>query len=766
MAAIGKVAAVFTASTSGLTSGINAAANAFRGLGGDAGALTSSLSKIQNISFASLQTAGPAAAAAADAFASIVSSAEALRQALENGAITAEKFRDLMASLTQEASKQSQIFSAGAATTAQFATAEERFAASTASLREQLAAGAISTETFGRAMESARTTLSEADGSAAASRAAMDSLNETMRRGVAVTNANMNAQERYGAELSDLRGLLAAGAISQQTFDRAAASASATLKKAEGASREAASGFDALASRLNVLIGIEVAKFFASVVSAVSGLLSLGAAATSSISAAVAEATSLGEETSKSAVIFGDAAAEIQKFADNSAAIGLSRQAALQATGSFGNLFAAMGLGSAQAAEYAQTMTALGADLASFNNATVEESVQAIGAALRGEAEPIRRFGVLLDEATLKQAALSAGLISSTSSSLTPAIKAQAAYAAILQQTTKAQGDFARTGDSLANLSRVIQAQTSNIFADIGSAFQPLYQSVASAASQVLGAVGPLVGQIAAGLESAVARISAAIQSLVPAFIQFVGTFDGANIGQAIGDALLLGARFLAGVGDFLIANLSNVWGYVSQVGEQWGGVAEFLSRSAGFLSMVFNGAQAGLGMIILGFTGAFEGLATIAQSIGQYLGFDTSTLDAVVAGAQAFNQTISDGISENVAQMQAGYDQAFGERSDSVGQAIAGPLVTALDASIAKADLAAAQVGEATSKPVEVKQSVEVNIDQALKGIDSRSQEGIAEMFRIMRGGAGDVQEQQLAVLEQIAVNTSGGDDISVMDY
>jgi hypothetical protein len=551
-------------------------------------------------------------------------------------------------------------------------------------------------------------------------------------------------------------------------FTASTSGLTAGVKAASSSFRSLRGDTAGLASSMRALVAIQGAQLFGSIasgaVNAAAGLANLGKSALSSISMAVDQATALGEETSKSAVIFGGAAAEIKNFADNSAAIGLSRQAALQATGSFGNLFTAMGLGDAQAAEYAQTMTALGADLASFNNATVEDSVQAIGAALRGEAEPIRRFGVLLDEATLKQAALSAGLISSTSSSLTPAIKAQAAYAAILQQTTKAQGDFARTGDSLANLSRVIQAQTSNIFTDIGSAFEPLYQSIASAASQVLTAVGPLVGQIAAGIEVAVQRISAAIQSLVPSFLQFVGTFDGANIGTAIGDGILAGARFLAGIGDYLITNFGSTFAYLSQVGQQWGGVAEFMDRTAGFLSGVFNGAQAGLGMIVLAFGSAFQGIATIAKEIGGYLGFDTSTLDSVVAGAQAFNQTISDGITENVAQMQEGFGRAFGERTEQVGQAIAGPLVTALDASVARAEEAASSVDVASKKPVELTQAVVVDVAQAVKGIDSRSSEGIAEMFRIMRGGTGDVQQQQLSVLEQIAENT-GGEGLTVVE-
>ena len=269
---------------------------------------------------------------------------------------------------------------------------------------------------------------------------------------------------------------------------------------------------------------------------------------------------------------------------------------------------------------------------------------------------------------------------------------------------------------------------------------------------------------IAGVTQQVVAYLSPAIKSVADTFVSFVGDIGGANIGTAIGDGILAGARFLAGIGDYLITNFGSTFAYLSQVGQQWGGVAEFMDRTAGFLSGVFNGAQAGLGMIVLAFGSAFQGIATIAKEIGGYLGFDTSTIDSVVAGARAFNQTITDGITENVAQMQEGFGRAFGERTEQVGQAIAGPLVTALDASVARAEEAASSVDVASKKPVELTQTVVVDVAQAVKGIDSRSSEGIAEMFRIMRGGTGDVQQQQLSVLEQIAENT-GGEGLTVVE-
>jgi hypothetical protein len=50
------------------------------------------------------------------------------------------------------------------------------------------------------------------------------------------------------------------------------------------------------------------------------------------------------------------------------------------------------------------------------------------------------------------------------------------------------------------------------------------------------------------------------------------------------------------------------------------------------------------------------------------------------------------------------------------------------------------------------VQQTVEfAGVNEAIKGIDSRSKEGVAEMFRLMRGTGGSVDEQQLGELRGI---------------
>jgi hypothetical protein len=257
---------------------------------------------------------------------------------------------------------------------------------------------------------------------------------------------------------------------------------------------------------------------------------------------------------------------------------------------------------------------------------------------------------------------------------------------------------------------------------------------------------------IAGVVQQVQAYLSPAITAVLDTFTEFVGSVGGANIGQAIGDGILQGARFLAGVGDYIIQNFGSVFSFLSNVGAQWGVVVDAFNRTASFLSGVFSAAQALFLGIIGGFNAAVLGLASIAQQIGKFLRFDTSSIDEIVAGSEAFASNINAQIVESGAASAAAFQNAFAETTQPIGQAIAGPLTTALDGAIAQAEASASQIDEASRKPVEVQQTVVVDVAEALKGIDSRSSEGVAEMFRIMRGTGGDVQEQQLGVLERIA--------------
>ena len=258
-------------------------------------------------------------------------------------------------------------------------------------------------------------------------------------------------------------------------------------------------------------------------------------------------------------------------------------------------------------------------------------------------------------------------------------------------------------------------------------------------------------------VQQVVAYLAPAVKAVADTFTNLVGSIGGANIGQAIGDGILQGARFLAGIGDYIITNFGSTFTYLSEVGQQWGSVWTFVGRIASLLAGVADSMQVAFGIVIQGITGPVQALMEAAQFIARRLGFDTSSLDAAIAGMDAFNDTITAGITENINSAAANFQAAFADEAPGLGMAVAGPLTTALDAAYANAQASAGQIEESGKGAAsQIADAVATAVEpQALKGVDSRSQEGVAEMFRLMRGGD-SVQEQQLSVLEQIAANTA----------
>jgi hypothetical protein len=196
-------------------------------------------------------------------------------------------------------------------------------------------------------------------------------------------------------------------------------------------------------------------------------------AITQVIAPAIKAASDFEEATSKVNVIFGRASKSVKDFANTAAReLGQSKQSVLDAAGAFGTFGKAAGLAGEDLSTFTTDFVTLSTDLASFNNTTPEEAVQAIGAALRGESEPLRRFGVLLNDATLKAEAMELGIYKG-SGALTAQQKILAAQSAIYKQTGDAQGDFARTADGLANKQRTLSALFKNFQIQLGQQLLP-----------------------------------------------------------------------------------------------------------------------------------------------------------------------------------------------------------------------------------------------------------------------------------------------------
>lgn len=228
-------------------------------------------------------------------------------------------------------------------------------------------------------------------------------------------------------------------------------------------------------------------KFAAGATKVGAGMLAFAGVGASALVSLGNGAADLAESQSKVGVVFGESAADIEKWAGDSAqAFGQSKKQALEAAGTYGNLFQAFGLGQKQSAEMSKSLVQLAGDLASFNNTSVEDALQALQSGISGETEPLKRYGVALNDVRLKAKAMELGIYSGTGT-LSVAAKAQAAYALILDDTALAQGDFARTSDGLVNQQRIFNAELQNLKDDIGTGLLPMMKGIVSATGDAVG---------------------------------------------------------------------------------------------------------------------------------------------------------------------------------------------------------------------------------------------------------------------------------------
>lgn len=258
-------------------------------------------------------------------------------------------------------------------------------------------------------------------------------------------------------------------------------------------------------------------------------------------------ASNMQESMSKVTVVFGQSSDAVVKWSKDSAqSLGISQQAALEAAGTYGNLFQAFGVGQPKAQEMSTTLVGLASDLASFNNTSTDEAIQALRSGLSGETEPLKRYGIAINDVRLKDEAMRLGLIKSTKDALTPAAKSQAAYALIMKDSTLAQGDFARTADGAANRQRILAAEFENAKASIGEGLLPVATKLFSIIGDLIAGFNSLSPQmrniilIGAGVAAAIGPILTVAGALVTAFGLLISP-----IGLVIAGVALVAAGFV-----------------------------------------------------------------------------------------------------------------------------------------------------------------------------------------------------------------------------
>jgi hypothetical protein len=317
----------------------------------------------------------------------------------------------------------------------------------------------------------------------------------------------------------------------------------------------------------------------------------------SQIKQTIGAGSDLNETISKTDQVFGSSANEIHRWATGAeTSMGMSQQAAESNAGALGLLFTQVGFNDKGAASMSKSWVQLAADLGSFNNADPTTILEAMTAATRGEYDSLQAYVPMINAATVETKALALSG-KANADQLTAQDKALAINALMFEQTGKAQGDFARTQDSVANQTKIAQAQIENMRAELGGALLPV---VAAAGKAFTGTLVP-------GIRGAVD----AVQGL-PAPLQ--GALSG-----------------LAGFGGVVLAAVAAMYGFSKAKGK----VTESLDE------MNVDSKKAATAMKFVGAAAAIYTVASAADALGDSmrgLGADT---DDVTAG---FNEWIRTG--------------------------------------------------------------------------------------------------------------------------
>ena len=200
--------------------------------------------------------------------------------------------------------------------------------------------------------------------------------------------------------------------------------------------------------------------------------------------------------------VFKSSAEQVHQWAQVSAtSLGISENAYNELASVLGASLKNGGTSVDELAGKTNDLIALGADLASMYGGSTKEAIEAISAALRGETDPIERYGISINDAALSARALELG-IHKTGGAFTTQQKQLLTQKLLFEQSTDAQGNFNRESDTYAHKVQVAQASWENFRAELGSAVLPAITSVMDVLAKFL---QPILTEVTGGVRAFVA---------------------------------------------------------------------------------------------------------------------------------------------------------------------------------------------------------------------------------------------------------------------
>lgn len=463
------------------------------------------------------------------------------------------------------------------------------------------------------------------------------------------------------------------------------------------------------------------------------------------------QASELNEQISKSQQVFGDASktveADAQAMGD---AFGYPKSQFIDGASSIGLIAKASGLTEKAAADMGSSFSKLAADVSSFYNVDVEEGLAAIRSGLVGEAEPMRRFGVLLNEAAVSAEAVRLGL-SRTGKELTEGQKVQARASLITKGLADAQGDLARTAGGAANQVRTIWGRITNLSADVGTAIQPAIDAVLGFAN---GALVKVAGAFQSGkgfLDDYIASLGNLFSSIGDLGSQLLDYLSPAiTSGQeliggwarAFVDGVNTAAMVIRNLPDFFeIAGLriqqftTNVIEWIGVLPENLAIIGEWIGTN--WYQLIMTGLDAVLTLFI--------NLGTNIRNLGSAI---IAFLSDPTQGFQFNFVPLLDGFRSTVAELPKLLEPELTSMQDMIDAKLASIGDRESQRAIAAAAETAKQIDAAAKKPAELaagpkKQGSEVKFGAAM---ELGSSEAISAINQFRAGSSGDNSMKEVA--------------------
>lgn len=190
-------------------------------------------------------------------------------------------------------------------------------------------------------------------------------------------------------------------------------------------------------------------------------------------------AKDLEETKGKVEAVFGEEGrAQIEEWASNASHdFHTTKQAAMEAASSFGNIMVNMGMATETAIQYSEQLVLVAAAQADFNNMPTEEVLQKIQSALAGNYEGLRSLGIVMGENDVTERALiETG--KENADQLTDLEKKQAALNIIIENSSLAMQKYSENTGSLTSMQTELEAKFTDVKTAIGERLYPVAEKL------------------------------------------------------------------------------------------------------------------------------------------------------------------------------------------------------------------------------------------------------------------------------------------------